>query len=64
MKIIYADSVCVNVGFGGEIGGINPCLSSWKSAQADSVIQREALPCAEQAALAPRITSKRKRDCG
>ncbi|MCC6297802.1 MAG: hypothetical protein IT314_00775 [Anaerolineales bacterium] len=41
--------------------GINPCLSSWKSAEADSLCQPEGgalslskwLPSAEQAASAP-----------
>ncbi len=36
------------------LGGLKPCLSSWKSAQADFVRKPEGLPCSEQAALAPR----------
>ncbi|MCC6299934.1 MAG: hypothetical protein IT314_11585 [Anaerolineales bacterium] len=34
-------------------GGINPCLSAWKSAEADSLCQPEGLPNTEQAASAP-----------
>ncbi|MCI0556482.1 MAG: hypothetical protein L0287_36535 [Anaerolineae bacterium] len=40
-------------GFGkNKFGGINPCLSSWKSAQSGLARQREALPRTEHRALA------------
>lgn len=35
------------------LGGLKPCLSSWKSAQADCVRKPEGLPRTERAALAP-----------
>ena len=34
-------------------GGINSCLSLWKSAEADCLCQLEELPCAERADLSP-----------
>lgn len=36
-------------------GGLKSCLSSWKSAQADSLIKPEGLPCTEQVASAPLV---------
>ena len=41
-----------------DLGGLKPCLSSWKSAGSRLAQQPDGLPCPERVALAPRFAPK------